>query len=95
MQHIPKAIANKQKLEHKDTVVLCDPEGKQWLMEVRTRQSDGRVGVGRGWADFAKAYGIGVGDTLIFEFVTDHMMKVHVIKASTEGTIKQELLQLD
>ncbi|XP_021750159.1 B3 domain-containing protein REM13-like [Chenopodium quinoa] len=79
--HIPKAIAIRQKLENKDIVVLCDPEGKKWLMEVRTRQSDGRVGLGRGWIDFTKSYGFGVGDTLVFEFVTNHMMNVNIVKA--------------
>lgn len=50
-------------------------------MEAKTRQTDGRVGFGRGWIDFSKAYGFRAGDTLVFEFVSDRTMKVQIIKA--------------
>ncbi|XP_057537603.1 uncharacterized protein LOC130815229 isoform X2 [Amaranthus tricolor] len=99
--NIPKAIAIKQKLVDKDIVVLCDPEGRKWSIGVRTRPSDGRIGLGHGLSDFLKAYGIDVGDTLIFEFVTERMIKVHIIKACglnhfvSGASVKQELVSLD
>ncbi|KAL9224219.1 hypothetical protein vseg_000280 [Gypsophila vaccaria] len=103
--HIPKAIATKQKLKDQDTVVLFDPEGNRWQMKIRTRPSDGRVGISQGWNAFWKRYKISSGDTLIFEFVSDHVMNVNINRghrvlpvrssSSVEPAMKQEVMQLN
>ncbi|XP_074283424.1 putative B3 domain-containing protein At5g66980 [Silene latifolia] len=101
--HIPKGVATKQKLENKETVVVCDPQGTKWPMKVRTRPSDGRVGLAQGWSTFWRHHNISNGDTLVFKFESDHLMKVNIIRAlqvhpsllNVRPISKQELMHLE
>lgn len=89
-QHVPKAVVEDQKLKSKDRVVLRDPEGKCWPLDVRIWY-DGRVALTKGWRDFWKGHGITAGDSLYFEFVSESLIQVtvHRGKPSLEPTIEE------
>ncbi|XP_074280766.1 B3 domain-containing protein REM6-like isoform X2 [Silene latifolia] len=75
--HVPKAVIEGQNLVNKDNVVLRDPDGKCWPLEVSTRR-DGRVALTNGWVDFWKGHAIKVGDSLDFEFVSEYLIQVKI-----------------
>ncbi|KAH9613729.1 hypothetical protein KSS87_020607 [Heliosperma pusillum] len=75
--HVPKAVIEGQDLVNKDSVVLRDPDGKCWPLEVSIRR-DGRVALTNGWVDFWKGHAIKVGDSLDFEFVSGYLIQVKI-----------------
>ncbi|XP_074271673.1 B3 domain-containing protein REM-like 1 [Silene latifolia] len=75
--HIPKVIIEGQNLMNKDSVVLRDPNGKCWPLEVSTRR-DGRVALTKGWVDFWKGHDIKAGDSLHFDFVSEYFIQVNI-----------------
>jgi len=90
LQHVPKAVVEDQNLKSKDRVVLRDPEGKCWPLDVRIWY-DGRVALTKGWRDFWKGYDITPGDSLYFDFVSESLIQVtiHRGKLSLEPTIEE------
>uniref|UniRef100_A0A803MG77 TF-B3 domain-containing protein n=1 Tax=Chenopodium quinoa TaxID=63459 RepID=A0A803MG77_CHEQI len=75
--YMPKAIARVQKLMKKESIVLRDPEGKCWPLQIKNL-SGGRVVLAKGWAEFYKGYGIRTGDMLEFKFVSEYLIHLSI-----------------
>ncbi|XP_056691345.1 B3 domain-containing protein REM-like 1 isoform X3 [Spinacia oleracea] len=78
---IPKAMVRGKTFSDKDAVVLQDREGKNWRVELKLRP-DGRLDFAQGWRDFVKDNELRTGDTLVFEFVSNNVIQVHVGRTS-------------
>ncbi|KAM1474814.1 hypothetical protein ACFX2I_030782 [Malus domestica] len=79
---IPKQLAVAEGLMYKNTVTLQDPAGRSWLIQLRIRRpsSTDHLDISTGWTDCVKANRISPGDTMIFEFVNQGLMRVHIFK---------------
>ncbi|KAL2945158.1 B3 domain-containing protein REM10 [Bienertia sinuspersici] len=90
--YVPMSVVRGQNLLKKDSVVLRDPEGKCWPLEVK-KVSCNRVVLTNGWVEFWKGHGLTTGDLLNFEFVSECLIKVSIshgkelLEPDTEGAV--------
>lgn len=84
MQTIPKPMLVGKTYSNKETVLLKDTEGNSWPMELRVRQ-DGRVDLAKGWREFVNDSDLMTGDVLIFEFLSNNMIQVQIVRANQAG----------
>ncbi|TQE04932.1 hypothetical protein C1H46_009403 [Malus baccata] len=80
---IPKKLAISEGLVSMGTVMLRNESGRSWCAKVilRPKSSFHRMELTTGWAEFCKANQISVGDTVIFEFVKQSLIQIHVFRA--------------
>lgn len=88
-QYMPKSVVRAQNMKNKESVVLRDPEGKCWPLEVKKITGD-RIVVARGWAEFWKGYGISNGDLLEFKFASEYLIHLN-IKPSTMTPLEPDV----
>ncbi|KNA16344.1 hypothetical protein SOVF_089920 [Spinacia oleracea] len=87
--YMPKSVVRAQNMKNKESVVLRDPEGKCWPLEVKKITGD-RIVVARGWAEFWKGYGISNGDLLEFKFASEYLIHLN-IKPSTMTPLEPDV----
>ncbi|KAM1057524.1 hypothetical protein ACFX1X_031137 [Malus domestica] len=80
---IPKKLAISEGLMSMGTVMLRNESGRTWCAKVilRPKSSFHRMELTTGWAGFCNANQISVGDTVIFEFVKQSVIQIHVFRA--------------
>ncbi|PQQ12037.1 B3 domain-containing protein REM5 [Prunus yedoensis var. nudiflora] len=87
---IPKSIAVTEGLMSsegiliKETIMLQDRTGRSWLVQLDVT-SDGRLVMTRGWKTCRDTNQISHGDTIIFEFVKQGVMLLHIFRVRGEG----------
>lgn len=82
-QVIPKKLVISEGLMSMGTVMLRNESGRSWCAKVilRPKSSFHRMELTTGWAEFCNANQISVGDTVIFEFVKQSVIQIHVFRA--------------
>ncbi|VVA16694.1 Hypothetical predicted protein [Prunus dulcis] len=77
---IPKKLAIAEGLNSARNVTLRDPNGRLWLVKlvIRPKTSCKRVEFTTGWGECCQANQISVGDTMVFEFVKQSAIKLHI-----------------
>ncbi|KAH7276293.1 hypothetical protein KP509_39G001200 [Ceratopteris richardii] len=79
----------------KGRIVLEDENGLKWKVEwVGYMQSGKKLAFTVGWPEFTSFWNIQDGDLLIFEIVTPHHFKVHIVPVNA-NYLKQANLKLD
>ncbi|KAJ4965246.1 hypothetical protein NE237_017095 [Protea cynaroides] len=84
---IPRALAVESGLVGKKRILLWDPQGRSWPVNLRSR-GDGRLVMRIGWGDFWKENNLVEGDACVFEFLQqgtrDDPIFVHIFRAAAE-----------
>ncbi|KAI3830379.1 hypothetical protein MKX03_033491 [Papaver bracteatum] len=81
---IPRDFVRKYQLSTENSLVLQDPEGKLWPINISLRK-DGRIHIGKGWLYFSLGNRLSEGDACVFEFVNytkGNTLNVCIIKKS-------------
>ncbi|KAI3895762.1 hypothetical protein MKW98_025553 [Papaver atlanticum] len=81
---IPRVFVRKYRLSTENSLVLQDPKGKLWPINISLRK-DGRIHMGKGWLNFSLGNRLSEGDACVFEFVNytkGNTLNVHVIRKS-------------
>ncbi|XP_068337216.1 B3 domain-containing protein Os01g0723500-like isoform X1 [Pyrus communis] len=87
---IPKQLAFDEGLMDKDSVTLQDPDGRSWFVRLRTLYADrfDYLNLSTGWRECGKANQISLGDTIVFEFVKQSVIQVHIFrKGEVRGNV--------
>lgn len=95
MQRIPKQLALDEGLTDKDSVTLQDPDGRSWFVRLRTLYADrfDYLKLSTGWRECGKANQISLGDTIVFEFVKQSVIQVHIFrKGEVRGNVRRLVL---
>ncbi|KAL6205759.1 hypothetical protein ACLB2K_023011 [Fragaria x ananassa] len=74
---IPKDLVVSKGLKSKNTVEIEDSTGRLWPAKL---VKGNYVSMSTGWGECSKANNIVVGDTVVFEFVQQTVMRLHVFK---------------
>ncbi|KAI3946040.1 hypothetical protein MKX01_024796 [Papaver californicum] len=65
---IPKDFARKFGLEKENSIVLEDPKGRSWPVDL-IQVADGRINMANGWAQFSVGNKLSAGDICLFQVV--------------------------
>ncbi|KAL6283594.1 hypothetical protein ACE6H2_014523 [Prunus campanulata] len=81
---IPNKLAVAEGLRRRDAVMLQDPTGRSWLVELRVECLN-RLDMAIGWTECRKANQISPGDSIIFELVKQGVMQIHIFRKGAVG----------
>ncbi|KAJ4966568.1 hypothetical protein NE237_018417 [Protea cynaroides] len=85
---IPGALAVESGLVGKKRILLWDPQGRSWPVNLRSKEDDGRMVMITGWYGFWKGNNLVEGDGCVFEFLQqgtgDDPILVHIFRAVAE-----------
>lgn len=85
MQTIPKDLAVTKGLMSKKTIEIEDSTGRLWpakLVSLTSKENNKTCGLAMstGWGECSKANKIAVGDTVVFEFVKQSVIRLHIFR---------------
>ncbi|KAI3922305.1 hypothetical protein MKX01_005994 [Papaver californicum] len=66
---IPKDFARKFGLDKEDSIVLGDPKGRSWPVDLIQVAADGRIDMADGWAQFSVGNKLSAGDICLFQVI--------------------------
>ncbi|KAA8547266.1 hypothetical protein F0562_003870 [Nyssa sinensis] len=66
---VPRHFERETGIRRKKSMVLRNPEGREWPVVIRVWKWRSRVVLGNGWSEFRRANKLAYGDTCLFQFI--------------------------
>lgn len=85
-QRIPMVHVKIHRLDKKHKMIVYDPHGKSWPVELHARPKRG-TDLSSGWHNVCNANNLQEGDACIFEFISADAIRLHIFRS---GKVKEQ-----